>query len=175
MVESSVDDLVRRLRELEERVAHLEAPAQPPGDTPTAPEPTEDRFWALNELKRLAEADQGGVLFTGFVNLSEEEKYEWQQGAHASDIVDWDWSELSDTIDALGHPVRLLLLQRVLTGTRGSAELRDDPALGTTGQLYHHLRRLVAAGWLQMSGRGRYRVPPSRVVPLLTILFAARH
>jgi hypothetical protein len=44
----------------------------------------------------------------------------------------------------------------------------------TTGQLYHHLRQLVAAGWLRTSLRGRYAVPADRIVPLLALLAAAR-
>ncbi len=45
---------------------------------------------------------------------------------------------------------------------------------GTSGQLYHHLRQLVAAGWLRTAGRGRYEVPPARVVPLLVVLAACQ-
>lgn len=54
----------------------------------------------------------------------------------------------------------------------GAAPGRGD--IGYTGQLHHHLRQLVAAGWLQSAGRGRYRVPAQRVVPLLAIVAAAR-
>ncbi len=43
----------------------------------------------------------------------------------------------------------------------------------TTGQIYHHLRLLTAAGWLHTTGRGRYEVPGTRVVPLLVVLTAA--
>jgi hypothetical protein len=70
--------------------------------------------------------------------------------------------------------VRLRLLRRVLGGARSTAELADDKELGTTGQLYHHLRQLAATGWLRSTGRGRYAVPGERVVPLLVILTAAQ-
>ena len=70
--------------------------------------------------------------------------------------------------------MRLRLAQLVLQGTETTAELAADADLGTTGQLHHHLRQLVAAGWLQSAGRGRYRVPAQRVVPLLAIVAAAR-
>jgi hypothetical protein len=68
--------------------------------------------------------------------------------------------------------VRLVLVQAVLAGRRTVAELEALESLGTTGQLYHHLRQLVAAGWLQTAGRGRYAVPGDRVVPLLVVLAA---
>ncbi len=54
------------------------------------------------------------------------------------------------------------------------SELNAHERLGTTGQPYHHLRQLVAAGWLRAGGHGRYDVPGERVVPLLVILAAAR-
>ena len=61
----------------------------------------------------------------------------------------------------------------VLTGTRSSTELRAAAELGTTGQLYHHLRQLIASGWLTQTTRGQYAVPGHRVIPLLAILVAA--
>ena len=88
-------------------------------------------------------------------------------------MLDGDWSRLSPTIASLAHPVRLTLLKMVLTGTRSSTELRAAAELGTTGQLYHHLRQLIASGWLTQTTRGQYAVPGHRVIPLLAILVAA--
>ena len=42
-----------------------------------------------------------------------------------------------------------------------------------THQLHHHLRQLVAAGWLASTRRGHYEVPAARVVPLLVTVLAA--
>lgn len=60
-----------------------------------------------------------------------------------------------------------------MRGHRTAAELGADERFGTSGQLYHHLRQLVAAGWLKSTGRGRYAVPEKRVVPLLVIVLGA--
>ncbi|GAB3213087.1 ArsR family transcriptional regulator [Marinactinospora thermotolerans] len=171
-MDDPLEPLRSRLADLEERVTRLEG-AAPTGDTssPTAADP---RFAPLEELKRNADPQRGAVLFTGVVPLPTGEVYEWQQGAEAAELTEADWSEVAPALDALGHPVRLRLLQLVLTGTYASADLKEDPTLGTTGQLYHHLRQLVAAGWLHSTGRGRYRVPPQRVIPLLVVLAAGR-
>ncbi|MCR2826159.1 helix-turn-helix domain-containing protein [Microbacterium sp. zg.Y909] len=69
--------------------------------------------------------------------------------------------------------MRLELLRRILTGTTTTAQLADIDTLGTMGQLHHHLRQLVSAGWVRQSGRGSYEVPAARVVPLLTGLFGS--
>jgi len=93
----------------------------------------------------------------------------WDSGR----LIDQDWSDAAPVLDALSHPVRLRLLQQVLNGVAGTAELAEDPALGTTGQLHHHLRALVAAGWLRSTGRGQWAVAPARVIPLLVVIAAA--
>ncbi|XRQ10121.1 ArsR/SmtB family transcription factor [Actinomadura welshii] len=162
--------LAERVARLEERVARLERPRPETEGGQTAQDET---FWALNGLKDRA-GDPGAVLFTGSVTLPSGEHYEWQQGHPADDLLGDDWSQAADTMSALAHPVRLLLLREILHGARTTAELAAHERLGTTGQLYHHLRQLVAAGWLRTTARGRYSVPGERVVPLLAVLAATR-
>ena len=84
-----------------------------------------------------------------------------------------EWERLAPCIAALGHPVRLRLLQAVLSGTRQASALAAAAGVGTTGQLYHHLRELGAAGWLNAERRGSWEVPAARVAPLLALLGAA--
>lgn len=160
-------DTEDRLAEIERRLAVLEDRAAPAAEVST-----EDRFWALNALKELVGAP-GAVLFTATVTVREGETYEWQEGRPAGDLLERDWSEFATSLGALAHPVRVALLQEILRGRRTAHDLSADERFGTSGQLYHHLRQLVAAGWLRQLGRGRYAVPPERVVPLLTIMMGA--
>ncbi|MEU1124705.1 helix-turn-helix domain-containing protein [Streptomyces sp. NPDC005899] len=172
-------ELEERVAELERRIAALESAAEP-----GAPELGDGDFWALDGLKdqlgRVGEAAaDGGVLFTGAVRLPPGERYEWQYGALTAGLLGSgedrpDWSEAAEPLAALGHPVRLRLLHEILGGRRTAAELAGLDETGTTGQIYHHLRLLTAAGWLRTVGRGRYEVPGARVVPLLVVLTAAR-
>jgi hypothetical protein len=167
----SKDDLAARVAALEETVAGLVARRA------AAPaEPVEGDYYALLGLRERA-GEEGGVVFAGSAPLPSGERYEWQWGRptgylFGDDAI--DWADLAPALAALAHPVRLRLLRRVLGGAHSTAELADDEALGTTGQLYHHLRQLAAAGWLRATGRGRYAVPGERVVPLLVILTAAQ-
>lgn len=171
---ASEDDetLAGRLAALEERVAALEGRGvQRVGGAAGVADG--ETFWALNGLKERF-GDPGAVLFTGTVRLPSGEAYDWQEGRLAADLFDDDWTQAADVLSAIAHPVRLLLLREIVHGTHTTAELRDDERLGTTGQLYHHLRRLTAAGWLRATARGEYDVPGPRVVPLLAILAATR-
>ncbi|MFY1689625.1 ArsR/SmtB family transcription factor [Plantactinospora sp. WMMB782] len=187
-LEERVADLERRLAALERRWADESAAR------PEAP-PAEGDFWALDGLKaRLAGlgAERGGVLYTGSVRLPTNERYDWQYGLPTEALLgraegengegretgangeDADWSDASEPLAALGHPVRLRLLREILGGRRTVAELTALDGLGTTGQTYHHLRQLAAAGWLHSTARGRYEVPAGRVVPLLVAVAIAR-
>ncbi|MCX4824150.1 helix-turn-helix domain-containing protein [Streptomyces sp. NBC_01142] len=172
-------DLEERVAELERRLAALESAGTAEGTpkAPSAPQLGDGRFWALEGLKEQlaeAEAPDGGVLFTGAVRLPTQEHYEWQYGALTEGLLEADWAETAESFTALGHEVRLRLLREILGGRRTAAELTELEGLGTTGQIYHHLRLLTGAGWLHTPSRGRYEVPGTRVVPLLVVLTAAR-
>lgn len=152
------DDLRKRLEQLESRVARIEA--------------ARDRDGTRSPV---ASADQAGTLhFAGAVTTRAGAHYEWQQTLEAESVLDRDWSESAAGLSALAHSVRLLLLHEVLAGRGTVAELSAHERLGTTGQLYHHLRQLVSVGWLQAGARGQYEVPAGRVVPLLIVLAAVR-
>jgi hypothetical protein len=159
----AVDKLTARVEALEN--APEGAPADDAGTHP-------DRFRALNALKKRA-TDRGEVMILGTLDVPEG-PVEWQQSRDATTLLDTDWSDCAAPFAALAHPVRLELLRHVLTGTHRTADLAAMDHLGTTGQLHHHLRQLVAAGWVRQSGRGSYEVPAERVVPLLACLTGVR-
>jgi DNA-binding transcriptional ArsR family regulator len=82
------------------------------------------------------------------------------------------WAELAGVLAALGSPVRLTLLQEIVRGRDTVNALSEVDGLGTSGQIYHHLRQLTAEGWLHSPSRGTFAVPQPRVVALLAILEA---
>ncbi|MEV6487793.1 ArsR family transcriptional regulator [Actinoplanes sp. NPDC051633] len=168
-------DVESRLAAVEQQLAELIGRSAQPPIEPLAEAPAEDDvFWALHGLTERVTDEGGAVLFTGAVDLPTGEHYEWQQGHLVQQLLADDWTATAEVLNALGHPVRLLLLRRVLEGVRTTADLAAQEELGTSGQLYHHLRQLVSAGWLRSSGRGHYSVPGDRVIPLLVIIAAAR-
>ncbi|MCS0638853.1 helix-turn-helix domain-containing protein [Streptomyces sp. LP05-1] len=193
MASEERERLKERLTALERRLDALEGSGSASGPL-SAPRPSPDgrgpEFWALNGLKEqvaAAGAEDGAVLFTGAVRLPTGERYEWQETRRTADVTE-DLvhggsaddatgppgpRRTAEALAALGHPVRLRLLGEIITGRRTAAELAGLDGMGTTGQIYHHLRQLTAAGWLVATGRGRYEVPATRVVPLLTVLAAA--
>lgn len=102
--------------------------------------PTEADFAPLAWLSERVPDEPGAVLFTGQVGIPGGGQYKWQQAGTTDDLLGLDWGDLHAKLSALAHPVRLMLLRRILGGARSVADLQDDDTLGTSGQLYHHLR-----------------------------------
>ena len=132
----------------------------------------DDTFWALNELKKRCGND-GAILFAGSVTTPQGLQYSWQHSQQANEILQADWSDRADALNALGHPIRLQLLSHILSGVTTTAELTEVAEVATTGQLHHHLKPLLTTGWLRSKSRGNYEVPAARVVPLLVLLETA--
>lgn len=182
--EAPEPSLAQRLSALEATVAKLSQLARrPPQAKATAlaktalPTDGDDRFWALNGLhaRNTAQAvTNGSVLYTGRITTPQGRQYSWQRQDSTDALLAQDWSALADTVAALGHPVRLAVLKACLGAARSTQELLALPDMGTTGQLFHHLKALQQSGWLRSLQRGTYEVPADRIVPLLSILLAAK-
>lgn len=165
--ERSHEELEKLVGELLDRVARLEERL-----VPRSAEPRETRFWALEALRSSPGAG-GRVVFAGVVDTPAGQRFEWQEEHEPAGLLGAEWASAAGALAALGHPVRLTLLQAVLGGRHTARELGELPGLGTSGQTYHHLRELQAAGWVRQARRNHYVVPGDRVVPLLVALAAA--
>jgi hypothetical protein len=165
-------EIATRLALIEARLTALEGgPAPSAGSAPASAVADDDRFFALNGVTR---STGDGTVFAGHVELPTGAVWRWQWGpVPTAATLESDWSESVRALSALAHPIRLRLLREVLLGTRTATELGELDGLGTTGQLYHHLKQLVSADWLRSTSRGVYEVPGERVVPLLVILTAS--
>lgn len=174
--DNSLDLLRAELTALTARVNSLELAASGTSATvASVPDrSTSETFWALDGLRSRRDADEttrsGMVMLVGSLTLPDGSPVEWQQSGATAGLLEVDWSHNATAFAALGHPVRAELLRHILTGTRTTAALAEVEGLGTTGQLHHHLRHLVTAGWVQQTARGRYDVPAAKVVPLLVCL-----
>ena len=190
--EPGLDALAAQLARIEERLDRLESanaptpatspaaasPVTSPAPAPTATAasdssntPDGDPYWVLTGLEE-RHPDDDVVLFAGTFPVGDG-GYRWQFGLPTASILDGDFADAAPALSALAHPVRLTLLQAVLAGTHQTVELSALPGIGTSGQVYHHLNQLAAAGWLRSPRRGRWEVPGERTIPLLALLMAA--
>lgn len=74
----------------------------------------------------------------------------------------------------IGNNDRLRLLLAILRAPRTVAELVEDCDFSSTGQVYHHLKPLIAADLVtedsENEGRGKYVIQPHRVSGILILL-----
>ncbi|HSK58247.1 MAG TPA: helix-turn-helix domain-containing protein [Actinomycetospora sp.] len=148
-------DAEARLTALEERVAALEVAA---GERAGPEEPS---------------GQAGEISYRGQVRLADGAgPVSWTIGYDAEASLALPAGPVTEVLAALGHPVRLALVRRLLTGPAGTGELVAAADLSSTGQLYHHLRTLTSARLVEQDGRS-YRVPATAVVPILVAVVAA--
>jgi hypothetical protein len=175
MDDTWADDLEQRVATLEALVSELVT--SPSGATLVPgvgqPVPDPEAFWVLEQLNRRI-PPPGAVLIAGVVTLPDGREAGWQQTQGVDALLAAPWADTADVLAALGNPVRLRLLHQVLSGVATVQELTEVDGMGTSGQVYHHLRQLIAAGWLRGLGGGKYEVPAERVVPLLTTILGGR-
>ena len=170
------DGLAARMGDLERRVALLEGH---PGERAPLPIADKDKFWALARLAERTgpEFDQDGVagslLYAGRATTPGGGDLIWQAEHPLPGVLAEGWEDAAAVLAALGNPVRLEIVRRLLLGGETVQELQEIPGLGTSGQLYHHLRDLQAAGLVTQRRRGRYGVAADKVVPALIIIAAA--
>lgn len=166
---------MEQLAALADRVAALEAqhsttPAEPvprqPADLPVVV--------ALQERSGppYERGDVGGaVLYAGSVRFTRAE-YEWQVERPVPDLLDLDLVPLARVLSALASPARLLLLRALLQGPCSSHQLQEALGVTSPGQLYHHVKELLAVGIVEQPDRSVYRLAPRKIVPFLAILAA---
>ncbi len=182
MTRRSPATLAARVAALEARLRGLERDARPAGrrspevDSGSAERGTAE--WVVAGLRarvRRPRSGAGGkVAFGGAVFLGYGAHYEWQGDREVAGLLAGDWEDAAVAFAALGHRVRLEIVRALLAGVHEVADLAKVPGMGTSGQLYHHLRQLQAGGWVRLQQRNRYVLVPDRAVAALILVGALR-
>ncbi|RKT69895.1 DNA-binding transcriptional ArsR family regulator [Saccharothrix variisporea] len=146
-------DLVRRLAELEQRVAALEGDERETVELP---------------------ADGGGELgYGGQVSLGGG-RVSWRIDVTPERALSLADRPRIEVLAALAHPARVDIVRSLLArGAQPAAALQEAARLGSTGQLYHHLKALTGSGVVEQDKRGSYRLRSAATVPVLVLLTAA--
>jgi len=115
----------------------------------------------------------GSIYFSGyFHNESGGSRWEPQERS-VQQLLSADGEKMAKILAALGHIQRLDILRMVLEKPHTGTELVERLNMGTTGQLYHHIKALAGADLLLQEERGgSYTIPPHRTLPLLVLLAA---
>jgi DNA-binding HxlR family transcriptional regulator len=98
-----------------------------------------------------------------------------RQQAMLSQVFSAEPEAVTRVFAALASPARIVLLRSLVDGPRTSQQLRAVLDAPSVGQLYHHLRELLAAGLVVQPSRSIYEIPPGKVIAVCVAVSAATH
>jgi DNA gyrase subunit B len=164
-----LDALKTQLTELQELVNHI---AKNFSNKETRN--NEDEFGNLLVESNTGQGETGEIFFSGQYR-GEKWRYRWEpQERSVNQLLGLDGDKVAKILSALGHKQRIDILRAVLQQPLTGAELVDRLNMGTTGQLYHHIKALQGADLLTQEERGgKYTFPDHRALPFLLLLTAA--
>jgi DNA-binding HxlR family transcriptional regulator len=172
-VTAGLDELAAVVADLGERVTALEAGAQPTRRR----SPRADLALVQSIVDELPEGDDGragdGVIVYAGAGPGPDGLTAYQTDHRWSELLAADPNPMAVCLAAFGNGQRILILQLLLRGRASTAELTAALGTASSGQLFHHLKELLAAGLIYQPSRGSYAVRPQRVIALLTILACA--
>jgi DNA gyrase subunit B len=132
-----------------------------------------EALWRETEhlARRAAERGVRGIVaFAGSYTEGGAREYRWHREKSAEDLLAQDDEAVARALAALGHRQRLALLKAILEQPATAAELIDRLSLTSTGQAYHHLNTLQAAGLIRQGERGRFEFVGHQAGAFLTLL-----
>lgn len=167
---TAADDTSRRLARMEEQIRQLTSQLANLAE-PAMSAPRQQHLERLPEIDAPAtgepefEISGRGRLGGGPVAI--------RQRARMPDVLDTDPDAVAKVFAALASPARVTVLRTLLDGPRTSQQLRAELDDASVGQLYHHLRELLAAGLIIQPARSRYAIQRGAVVMVCAQLIAA--
>lgn len=167
VLEKQVAALQMRLSALEERLPRSTPGLPPLPSLPVLPERTADHE-PLEERETL----QGVLSCEGSVQFAEQD-VRWRQRLALQPIFAASPELLAQLFAALSSPHRVIILRTLCEGPRTSQQLQELLGMGSAGQLYHHLKELLAAGLILQRGRSAYTIEPAKVIPVCLALMMA--
>jgi hypothetical protein len=167
-----LERLERQLTDLGERLAALERDPADPGLPPLPATPPGLRHAGADDPGLADADDESEFSFSGRARFGGQ-LLRIQQRGRLAEVMSANPERVAKVFAALASPARIVLVRALLNGPRTSQELRqelDDPSVG---QLYHHLKELLAAGLVVQPGRSVYALPRGSQIALCMQIIGA--
>jgi len=165
--------LEQRLEQLTSRLAAIEQPGgQTPPGGPSGPAGTGQPAGPGGPGPAGDDESEFGYSGRGWFGR---DRLTVRRRAGWAEVMGLQPEPLARVFAALASPARITVLRALLDGPRTSQQLRQDLDGPSAGQLYHHLKELLAAGLIFQPGRSMYALPQGSQVALCVQLLAATH
>jgi DNA gyrase subunit B len=126
------------------------------------------------EHKSEEESRFTSISYSGTIT-SLEGRGRWKPASKTfAEVLKPDSGSLANILSSLGHKQRIEMIKSLLQKPKNAAELVKELGMGTTGQLYHHMKPLLHAGIIEQKERGgSYSIAADKILPILLQLAAA--
>ncbi|SDE81707.1 DNA gyrase subunit B [Paenibacillus sp. cl6col] len=126
-----------------------------------------------DEIHASNESESSGSVYYAGQYQSNGQLLRWEpKERQLKQLLHIGTDKISKILSALGSKPRLDIIISILTESLTGTQIVEKLGLGTTGQLYHHLKALQGADLLSQDKSGRYTLPDHRKLPLLLLLSA---
>jgi len=139
--------------------------------------PDKESFEKLNQLFAEAEAhgSTGKIFYYGVFGSGGRSSYWTKDGVDTDDLLRLMENHTAEKVlNCLGNSDRLNILLAILKKPMSVAGLVKECGLNTTGQVYHHMKPLLAADLIvedsMSEGKGIYVVQPHKVQGIIMLL-----
>src|SRR5581483_5200279 len=120
-----------------------------------------------------AGAIQGTLSYAGAIQLAGR-PFRFQQRLPAQSLFEVAPDLLAQIFSALASPHRVIILRTLCERPCTAQQLQEVLGMGSAGQLYHHLKELLAAGLITQRERSSaYTIEPAKVIPVCAALMVA--
>jgi DNA-binding transcriptional ArsR family regulator len=116
---------------------------------------------------------QGTLRYAGSIQIGER-PFRFQQTLTVASIFEAEPSLMASIFAALSSPHRVIILRTLCERACTAQQLQEVLGMGSSGQLYHHLKELMAAGLIAQRERSSaYTIDPAKVIPICAALMVA--
>jgi DNA-binding transcriptional ArsR family regulator len=116
---------------------------------------------------------QGTLSYAGTIRLAGR-PFRFQQRLPAQSLFEVAPDLLAQIFAALSSPHRVIILRTLCEKPCTAQQLQEILGMGSAGQLYHHLKELLAAGFITQRERSSaYTIEPAKVIPICAALMVA--
>lgn len=116
---------------------------------------------------------EGTLSYSGTIQRGER-PVRFRQTLSVQSLMEAPPDLLAPIFAALASPHRLILLRTLCERTCTAQQLQEVLGMGSAGQLYHHLKELLAAGLITQRERSSaYTIAPEKVIPIYAALMVA--
>lgn len=118
---------------------------------------------------RLGEKPEGGLILVSGIERRKGEVVDFFASAiDLEDAVKCPPSKIARLMGSFSNENRIRIMQSLLEGVKTASELSEETGL-EGGQLYHHLKELMMADYVQIVERGKYALTSNGCIAIRTV------